>query len=675
MRLAVTVLTGWLALAWAAPAAEKKVPPGPADLLPANVTAYMEVQKLGTLAKEIRALFKGSALYNVPDSLAEMEARYPDWPSYRMEPLKVMSMFLSPEVINEIAKCQGAAGAFLGISSDKGGPQPEYVFIVQPGTSNAPTALMRMTLTMAPVKAKETVEGVKIYRAYSRVYPERKVGPDGKVGAPPPEVREHDPSLAMMKDYLLIGSHKAVKDCILRAKGKVEGDTLAQDKEFQAAQKKVGGEPGLFFYAKVSSLTDLLTQMTKGAPPEVTRILEAYVAAINPKAFRSSALSLSLQKGTLHYHDIALLDPKEKSPLLEVVPSKTVKTDLLHFAPADAVMAVALSNGDGAQRWDKLVKTLDELVPPATWGGNRFSQLIEGVEKKLGVQLGPDIIGKTTNIGFALGNPLNAPFVVTRTDNGAGNVDESGQAQVPMVVILETADEKAAGAMVDLVVKVARLAAGKEVKPEKKTIKGQDISSITLNAHYSLAYGRVGNTVVVGPYAEGVAQALADGTNKKGLAADEKFMAQIKEFKDPIGVTMIKPGTLLFSSVALTGYSTRSKPARAVPPEGKEPPAKLEQPGQPKTTVTVRPDSPEVAKMKKELMEVLALEPWLAIGVMRGEDFLTREGKSPGWDKFVPKVVDYGVQKLMEQSSKSAKPPAFDPGQIKIKPKEEIKKE
>src|SRR5205807_1821755 len=126
-------------------------------------------------------------------------------------------------------------------------PHPEFVFLIQPGTSNAPTFLLRMLTTLAPVKAKETVAGVKIYRAFSPVYTKPKVGPDGKVPPPqPPMSREHDPSFAMTKDYLFIGSHQAVKDCILRARGKGEGDSLATNKDFQAAQKKVGGEPGLF---------------------------------------------------------------------------------------------------------------------------------------------------------------------------------------------------------------------------------------------------------------------------------------------------------------------------------------------------------------------------------------------------------------------------------------------
>src|SRR5438477_218442 len=86
-------------------------------------------------------------------------------------------------------------------------------------TAPAPAGLMRLITAMAPVKLKETVEGVKVYRAYSKM---KAFGPPG-VPPPPAKTVEHEPSLAMMPGYLFLGSHQAVKDCILRAKGKIAG--------------------------------------------------------------------------------------------------------------------------------------------------------------------------------------------------------------------------------------------------------------------------------------------------------------------------------------------------------------------------------------------------------------------------------------------------------------------
>ena len=216
MRLSGAVLTACLALSWAKPAvAQPKGALSPADLLPANTIAYAELQKPGPLARECRALLKGSAVYDLPGSLAEVAAKHPEQPTYQLMPFKVLGLVFAPEVVAELSRCKGAAAAFLGVKIDKRDIRPEFVFIIEPGTSNVPDYLMRMLITVAPweLRIKETVDGVKIFRSYSTV--QRKAGPGGK--APSPEVVEHDPSLAMMTDYLFIGSHQAVKDCILRA--------------------------------------------------------------------------------------------------------------------------------------------------------------------------------------------------------------------------------------------------------------------------------------------------------------------------------------------------------------------------------------------------------------------------------------------------------------------------
>src|SRR5438067_11915570 len=44
----------------------------PAEVLPAKTIAYGELRQPGQLAKEVASLFEGSALENVPDSLARL---------------------------------------------------------------------------------------------------------------------------------------------------------------------------------------------------------------------------------------------------------------------------------------------------------------------------------------------------------------------------------------------------------------------------------------------------------------------------------------------------------------------------------------------------------------------------------------------------------------------------
>src|SRR5262249_46215306 len=160
-----------------------------------------------------------------------------------------------------------------------------YVVIVQPGTSNAPIFLMHMVMTMAPVKVKDTVEDVKIYQPYVTV----KKFVQSKPGDPPPppqkpELREDGPAFAMMKGYIFLGSRKAIKDCIQRAHGKGDGESLAKSKAFQDARKKFGNEPGLFAYGEMSAMMTFMKEMTKGSPPDLAQFMDEYTKFINPKA-------------------------------------------------------------------------------------------------------------------------------------------------------------------------------------------------------------------------------------------------------------------------------------------------------------------------------------------------------------------------------------------------------
>jgi hypothetical protein len=378
--------------------------------------------------------------------------------------------------------------------------------------------------------------------------------------------------------------------------------------------------------------------------------MEAYNKLINPKAFRAVAISTTLQNGTLQYRELALLNPNEKSPLLDIIPTKAVNTEILHFAPKDAIMAVAVSNGDGEQRWNKLIKLIDDALPPNLLGGQQPSAHIKAFEQQIGVDFGRDLMGKTTNIGFALGNPLFAPVQVKKTV-GPNFTSVSSGPQIPMVLILEAKDQQAAEQLIGVIVKLSQKAAGKEIKPRSQQVKGQTVHSLRINDEYAVEYVQVGDTVVVGPYTEGVAQALADGAAKKGLLGDPKVMAQIKDAKDPIAVTAIKPGTLLIG-MSMISYSGSMSKTAVGPIEKKEgfpapPPGRRGQ--QPKTTITIEKDPPHVAKMKKELGAILELEPWLITTTTRGEGFIMEEGKSPGWNKFVPKLVNFAVEKMLQE--------------------------
>jgi hypothetical protein len=236
-----------------------------------------------------------------------------------------------------------------------------------------------------------------------------------------------------------------------------------------------------------------------------------------------------------------------------------------------------------------------------------------------------------------------------------------------MALILETVDENAAHTVTALILKLSQAAAGQEIHPKAQQIKGQSVLTLPINPHYSVAYGRVGNTVVVGPYAEGVAQALADGASKGGLASDTEVMTQLEPFKNPIGVVVLRPGSLAFSSFGLSGYRSTTRSPAAAGREGKERRDKAER-RQPKITTFIQKDSPEKLMIRNRLLALLAREPRLVIGVTRGPDFLMREAKSSGWDRFVPRIVNFVAETMAHSSSRPGRDPGSTPPATESKP-------
>jgi len=135
--------------------------------------------------------------------------------------------------------------------------------------------------------------------------------------------------------------------------------------------------------------------------------LHAFKELVNPKAFRALAYDIGLEKGTLRYRKLVLLHPGEKSPLLDLLPTAAVSKDLLQFTPPDTVLAAALSNDNGQERWEKLLKFADSI---AKLGGSRGSLPARRSrdERKCEINFGKDVFDRIAGMSFALGNPMNA---------------------------------------------------------------------------------------------------------------------------------------------------------------------------------------------------------------------------------------------------------------------------
>src|SRR5262245_1346117 len=93
----------------------------PAELFPTDTLAYLELRQPDRLARELAALFKGSALENMHTSLAKFREKMPDhdnwWPFHQVTEF---GLFLSPEVLSEVGRMKGGAFAITGFSLEDG---------------------------------------------------------------------------------------------------------------------------------------------------------------------------------------------------------------------------------------------------------------------------------------------------------------------------------------------------------------------------------------------------------------------------------------------------------------------------------------------------------------------------------------------------------------------------
>ncbi len=605
-----------------------------AELLPAQTMFCVEVSQPDKLAKEIQALVKGSALDEMPATLARFRAKLkePDrfYGSYNVRDL---GMFFSPEVLRDLGKLRGGAFAVTGFTKEG----PDFVAVLLTGESGMPRVLLRGELGGGQIFIVHEVAGVPIYRHKSgpvRNWKSSKEG--GRVELPPLPPREYGPAMAMTPGMIVMGSSKElVGDAILRSKGKSSDATLASLSAYKDAAK-LRTRPGLFFYADPAALDAQIERLAK-QPGGVPRDLRELRAALPSKGVRHATGMLALQNGQVDFQARLHLAPGAKDAFLDALPTGKADTQLLAFAPRGSFLAAAAGIKDGAASWKAKLALLDRI---AAAGGSRPDRLpsknLKAFEEKSGLEIAKDVAAKVVAAGlvFALdGDRASGLFLVRAKD--AASATFLAETALPKLVNPEAPP-----------------------KGTTATVLGQSVTTYADKRGPSLSVGRRGAVLVVGDDSKRVAAALLGAQKKTGTLTDPRVAAALEGMNEPVAVGVV---SLAQPLLAMFKSSIAPSVQRYYPPKGF---SKDFKGGPPMPRSAPKP--PEfVGKGVQDMTRALSSLAPMVLSLERKGNTIVLEARQPGLRGATTRIIDVWVEGELQRSAYRAPNPWGSPPPIK----------
>jgi hypothetical protein len=589
----------------------------PADLFPADTLFFAELTRPADVARDVEALIRGSILDDLPSYMAKLRGKNPDRFGYASEGPLVLSSLLGPEAMAEFKRGQGAALAITGINK-KG--EPDFVGFVLTGESNVPGFFMRAYLSSSPfVRSVGQVEGANVYLE-TMGRDSVPVPPGGAPPAPPPPLPV-GPCFAQLPGIVIIGSNKeVVGDVIRRAKKKEQKPSLANSASFAEAGR-LRQRAGLFFFANPVVLADQVeTNLQKSANRLDQQDWDVLKELVNPKALRSFAGSLSLSDGNLDLQLSATLDPKLKSPLVELFTNHPLNAAVLQPVPKDAALMFTLPLNDGAQRWQKLLAVADAVAKASGQIGATPGEAIKEIEGRLKVSLGNELFGRIASITVVMPAKQELP---------------KGGTGIPMLMIAAT-DAAATERLEQVIPPLLGLMVGDNVDPVTETLQGLKIRSLPGSAFpwkTPLHYGRKGTNLVIGQDRKLVAAAL-NRDLKDSLAADSRFLNGVKDHGDSAFLGCWQwAETLAYLALPDPPSGVGGK-ANAPPPAG-SPRAEMEK--------HLRPFLDQARKL-----------PSLVVSLSRQEDDLRLIVRQPELKAAASKLIDSGMELFLNAGSRAS---------------------
>jgi hypothetical protein len=600
-----------------------------AELFPAETLAYLEVRHPQALSREAAGLIKGSALENLPATLAAFREKFANdrMRLWETQAVAMLGTMFGPEMIGEFGRLQGAAVGLTGFHPDEG---PEIVGIILTGESNIPSLVMRVYLAEdVEIRKVGVCEEVTLFRAKGEDFGNRPKPPAPGVPPPPPVIRERGPTYAMLPGVIIIGSTTdSVKELIKRVKGKTADPSLAGVRAFKDAAKQ-RDKPGLFGYANGGEMSQQIDKFLKKekerlGPEAALHWASVIKSVVNPAAFRTIAASWTLENGETELRVDAVLEPKQSSPLLDLLADKKAPSELMHFLPRDGQVTVAMSLADGDKKMAKLLGVLDALCKEGAQPEESYpGKIIRELEEKMKIDLAKDLWPNVTGAAISV---------------GGGDTDLHGMPS--FTIALGAKDADAAKLLQDKVmpklVGMILLHGESEPKIPTETVQGRDITHFSAEG-MNLHFGRHESTLVLGTDPKLVAQGLTGGSKKAGLLGEAKVAAALKDVNDVqlVGVWSLGGTMTAIANSEGTGREIRKPgpPGGAPPPPDKNPKPK-----------------PEEDPLSKDFLKASDSLPPAVISLVRKPEGMTLQVRQPGLKGFSAKAITYVIETSLKRA-------------------------
>jgi hypothetical protein len=533
-----------------------------------------------------------------------------------------LTVFVSPEMISEAGRLQGAAFAVTGVTKDG----PEMVFVVLSGESNIPSLMLRSILSTGGFRIVGDAEGVNVYRYRGRVY----VPFNPCVPPPPPRWEDSGPFLASMPEGIVLASSlDGVKDVIRRARGKNSDPALTGLAAYKEAAK-LRDRPGVFAFVDLAALADRMDAADKDkALGKFEKPWLAIKAAVNPKAVRAATASLTMQNGVAEVHCRLNIDPKEASPLVDLLVGKGGGTAVLQFVPTGDLLTLQLSMTEGEKRWEKMLDLFDAVDKAlGTEQESSFRKALRALEEQAKVRVGKDVLGRLGDAAVSLDYDPTAE-----------------QPLRPQLALAATNEDAAKELEETYLARFIGLAGGEAPSaPVKEVVDGQTLRAVaapevlTAFGGKTLYIGRKGAFLVVGADKKRVAATLAAGEKKKGLLGDEKVAAALKDVDAPLGVAVVSVGQLLADALTMDELSSAASGPVPFPPPGEKP----KPPPKPKL-------SERGQKSVEAMRKAVGSLPPAVFGLSRTPDSLRLDMRLTGLPDVAPKAIDVWINAQLER--------------------------